>query len=306
MEHIDFGKKKKTFSRGFLIFLLGFLGLLGLSTGISWLLPDKMTGAPGKLALVEIKGVISDSTEIVRQLVKFRRDDDIRGIVLRINSPGGAVGPSQEIYDEVLRIRESGKMIFASLGSTAASGGYYIASPAHRVFANPGTLTGSIGVIMAFSNIEELMGKIGLRPEVVKSGEFKDSGSPLRPMTSKERKLLQGVVDDVHQQFVEAVARGRNLPIEEVKKVADGRIFTGRQAHRLKLVDQLGGLQETIDNLAEKVSIPGIPKIIKERERLSFLDFLLQNSIYQYVKKSMISRAFPTLQYLWPLGYQSF
>ena len=306
MEHIDFGKKKKTFSRGFLIFLLGFLGLLGLSTGISWLLPDKMTGAPGKLALVEIKGVISDSTEIVRQLVKFRRDDDIRGIVLRINSPGGAVGPSQEIYDEVLRIRESDKMIFASLGSTAASGGYYVASPAHRVFANPGTLTGSIGVIMAFSNIEELMGKIGLRPEVVKSGEFKDSGSPLRPMTSKERKLLQGVVDDVHQQFVEAVARGRNLPIEEVKKVADGRIFTGRQAHRLKLVDQLGGLQETIDNLAEKVSIPGIPKIIKERERPSFLDFLLQNSIYQYVKKSMISRAFPPLQYLWPLGYQSF
>ncbi len=306
MEPVKPDKKKKSFNRALLIFALGVGGLIVLMTSLTSILPETWTGAGQKLALVEVNGIIGDSKEIVRQLSKYRKDKSVRGIILRINSPGGAVAPSQEIYDEVVKIRESEKLIYASMGNTAASGGYYIASPAHRIFANPGTLTGSIGVIMAFSNIEELMGKIGLRPEIIKAGEMKDAGSPVRPMSPKERKLLQGVVDDVHQQFIEAVAKGRNMDIQDVQKVADGRIFTGRQAYHLNLVDELGSLQDTIDQLAEKVGIPGEPKIIQEKEPVSFLDLLLKSSNFQYFNKSLPPPSFPSLQYILPLGFSQF
>src|SRR3989338_536104 len=182
-----------------------------------------------KLALVRIEGVITESEDIVRQIKKYREDAAINGIVLRIDSPGGAVGPSQEIYKEVLRTTE-GKKVVASMGGLAASGGYYIACAANKIFANPGTITGSIGVIMAFSNFEELMKKLGLKTIVIKSGKFKDTGSPVRELTGDEKKILQGVSDDIHGQFIEAVAKGRNLKIESVRELADGRIFSGRQA----------------------------------------------------------------------------
>lgn len=292
---------RRSFGRTLILFLIGVGILLGVSTGILSLLPDEVTARNNRIALVEVRGMITDSREVVRQLLEYKDDQNVRGIILRIDSPGGAVAPSQEIYSAVLKVRKSQKKIFASLGSVAASGGYYIASPADYIFANPGTLTGSIGVIMAFSNVQELIGKIGIRPEIIKSGKFKDAGSPVRPISKEERKLLQNLVDDVHQQFIQDVAQGRNLPVGTVKSLADGRIFTGRQALEMKMVDQLGGLQDTIDLLAEQAGIQGRPKIIQEEKSLRFLDWLLQASIARKITESLDPSSFSPLQYLWKI-----
>ncbi len=297
MEPVNVGRKKRSFGRTLLIFLLGVLVLILLSVGLPSLLPDRMVTANNQIALVEVSGMILDSRDIVRQLTQYSRDASIQGIILRVDSPGGSVGPSQEIYDAVRKIQESDKKIYASLGSVAASGGYYIASPTDRIFANPGTLTGSIGVIMAFSNIQKLIDKLGIRPEVIKSGEFKDAGSPVRPMTPEERNLLQTVVDDVHAQFIEAVARGRELPAEEVEKLATGRLFTGRQALDMKMIDQLGGLQDAVDRLAEDVGIVGRPQLVQERRSVGFVEWLLQGSLQEHLPQSV--GPVPTLQYLW-------
>lgn len=269
---------------------------------ISSFFSDGVIESDNQIAVVEVEGMISHSRDIVRQLRKFQRDSNVKGIILRINSPGGAVGPSQEIYNAIVKIREDGKKkIFASLATVAASGGYYIASAADTIFANPGTLTGSIGVIMAFSNIQDLIAKIGVKPEVIKSGEFKDAGSPVRSISVKERKLLQDLVDDVHQQFVEDVAKGRNLPEDEVKRLADGRVFTGRQALKLKMVDQLGGLQDVIDLLAAQAKIDGPPQIVQEEKEVPFLDWLLQSSLKKSLEQTLSSHAFPAPQFLWTL-----
>ena len=293
MEMVGSEKKKSPLAKRLLFLALILLALVGISSITSeWV----QQGTKNRIGIVEITGLITDSQYIINQVKKFRQDKRIRGIILRIDSPGGAVGPSQEIYDEVLKTRESGKTIYASMGALAASGGYYIASAAEKIFANPGTLTGSIGVIMAFSNAKGLMEKIGLQPEIVKAGEYKDIGSPARAMTQKERNLLQSVVTDVHQQFIEAVASGRDISVAEVTKIADGRILTGRQAYSLNLVDQIGGLQVSIDQLAHKVGIIGSPKIIKETPRVGFLDWVLKSTVNQ----SLINRSsIPSLQYTW-------
>ena len=291
MEMVGSEKKKSPLAKRLLFLALILLALVGISSITSeWV----QQGTKNRIGIVDITGLITDSQYITNQVKKFRQDKRIRGIILRIDSPGGAVGPSQEIYDEVLKTRESGKTIYASMGALAASGGYYIASAAEKIFANPGTLTGSIGVIMAFSNAKGLMEKIGLQPEIVKAGEYKDIGSPARAMTQKERNLLQSVVTDVHQQFIEAVASGRDISVAEVTKIADGRILTGRQAYSLNLVDQIGGLQVSIDQLAHKVGIIGSPKIIKETPRVGFLDWVLKSTVNQ----SLITRSsIPSLQY---------
>jgi len=293
---VDSGEKKPTLIRKLLLLVLVLLALVGISSISSEWIEEQ--GAENRIGVVGITGLISDSQHIVYQVKKFSQDKRIRGIVLRIDSPGGSVGPSQEIYDEILKARKSGKIIYASMGTLAASGGYYIASAAEKIFANPGTLTGSIGVIMAFSNAKRLMEKIGLQPEVIKAGEYKDIGSPARAMTKKEKSLLQSVVSDVHQQFIEAVAIGRGISIEEVTKIADGRILTGRQAHSLNLVDQMGGLQVSIEQLAKKVGIIGIPKIIKEKPRVGLLERILKAAINQPL---MDNSSIPSLQYTWHL-----
>ena len=293
---VDSGEKKPTLIRKLLLLVLVLLALVGISSISSEWIEEQ--GAENRIGVVGITGLISDSQHIVYQVKKFSQDKRIRGIVLRIDSPGGSVGPSQEIYDEILKARKSGKIIYASMGTLAASGGYYIASAAEKIFANPGTLTGSIGVIMAFSNAKRLMEKIGLQPEVIKAGEYKDIGSPARAMTKKEKSLLQSVVSDVHQQFIEAVAIGRDISIEEVTKIADGRILTGRQAHSLNLVDQMGGLQVSIEQLAKKVGIIGIPKIIKEKPRIDLLERILKAAINQPL---MDNSSIPSLQYTWHL-----
>jgi len=296
MELVGSERKKSPLAKKLLFLALILLALVGISSITSgWV----QQGTKNRIGIVDITGLISDSQYIVNQVKKFRQDKRIRGIILRIDSPGGAVGPSQEIYSEVLKTRESGKTIYASMGALAASVGYYIASAAEKIFANPGTLTGSIGVIMVFSNAKGLMEKIGLQPEIIKAGEYKDIGSPARAMTQKERNLLQNVVTDVHQQFIEAVASGREVSVAEVTKIADGRILTGRQAYSLNLVDQLGGLQDSIDQLAHKVGIIGSPKIIKETRRVGFLDWVLKSTVNQ----SLINRpSIPSLQYTWHLN----
>ena len=293
-------KKNSSFVRRLFFLVLILFALIGILSLASEWIPEQR--AQNRIGVIDVTGIISGSQHIVNQVKKFRQDKRIRGIVLRIDSPGGSVGPSQEIYDEVLKTRESGKTIYASLGAMAASGGYYIASAAEKIFANPGTLTGSIGVIMAFTNAKGLMEKIGLQPKIIKAGKYKDIGSPARDMTKKERNLLQSVVDDVHQQFIEAIASGRGISIEEVTTIADGRIFTGRQAHALNLVDELGGLQATIDQLSDKVGIIGEPKIVNEKPRLGFLDWVLKATINQ---PFMNQASIPSLQYTWPLnGWQ--
>lgn len=253
--------------------------------------------ARDKLALVRIEGVITESDDIVRQIKKYREDSSIKGIVLRIDSPGGAVGPSQEIYKEVLKTTE-GKKVVASMGGLAASGGYYIASAANRIFANPGTITGSIGVIMAFSNFEELMKKLGLKTTVIKSGKFKDVGSPVRELTEEERKILQNVSDDIHGQFIEAVAKGRNLKIESVKELADGRIFSGRQAKESGLIDELGTLEDAISYATKLAGIKEKAKIVQERKEKNLLLRLFKEDFSSFIP-SPLNTKFLGAQYIW-------
>ena len=266
---------------------------------MSGLMQDKLKNSKSEIALVHVNGILMDSSGIVRKLSKYRRESKIKAIIVRIDSPGGAVGPAQEIHDEINRIKESQKIVYASLGSVAASGGYYIACAADYVLANPGTLTGSIGAIMAFNNVEELAKKIGVRPAVIKSGTFKDSGSPLRSLEPKERKLLQNVVDDVHQQFVKAVSLGRKLPEEKVKQFADGRVMTGKQALDFKLIDEFGGLEKTIELLGKKIGVDGYPSVLEEKEKVPFMDWLMQSFVSKNLTQSVLPATGLRLQYLW-------
>ncbi len=239
------------------------------------LFPDLDLSSEDRVALVRIEGVILDSQATVTDLKRFAENPAVKAIVLRIDSPGGGVVPSQEIYDAVQRVRSKhNKAVIASMGTVAASGGYYIAAATDRILANPGTLTGSIGVIMETANVEGLLKKIGVEGVVIKSGKFKDVGSPLRKMSDEEQALLQSVMDDVHRQFIDAVAEGRSLEVGAVQALADGRIFTGRQAKEAKLVDELGNLEDAIQLAADLAGIEGEPRVVEPRRRFSLREFL--------------------------------
>jgi protease-4 len=250
-------------------------GIMGTVILMNLFFPDIDLSTEDRIALIRIEGVIVDSQATVGELKKFGENPSIKAIVLRIDTPGGGVVPSQEIYDAVKRVRnKSNKAVIASMGSVAASGGYYIAAATDRIVANPGTLTGSIGVIMETANLEGLLQKIGVEGVIIKSGKYKDVGSPLRKMSAEERGLLQAVMDDVHKQFIEAVAEGRSLELRAAQVLADGRIFTGRQAKEAKLVDELGDLEDAIQLAAEVVGIEGEPKVVEPRRRFSFRELL--------------------------------
>jgi protease-4 len=254
----------------------GFLiaALVGLSALVSLMLDSAWFGGEG-VAVVRIEGVILDSRDAIEELRKHRGNPNIKAIVLRIDSPGGGVVASQEIYSEVLKARTEGKVkVVTSMGNLTASGGYYIAAATDRIVANPGTVTGSIGVIMELANVQGLMEKVGVQSVVIKSGKHKDLASPFRTMSAADRALLQGVLDDVHDQFIQAVAAGRALKVDQVRNLADGRIFTGRQARTAKLVDDLGDLQDAI-KLAGKIGgIVGEPRVVETRKRFSLRDLL--------------------------------
>jgi protease IV len=226
-----------------------------------------------RVGLVEIVGDIESSESVVDQLEHMRLDSSVRAVVLRLDSPGGGVAASQEIYEAVRKVRDEGKPVIASMGGVAASGAYYIACAADSIVSNPGTLTGSIGVIMSFPNTEELFKKVGVRFEVVKTGKFKDIGSLSRPMTPDEKALLQGVLSNVYQQFVNAISDGRDMEKSDILPYADGRIFSGDQARDLGFVDRLGDLNDAIQLAGTMAGIKGRPVVVrKERRRVSVLD----------------------------------
>jgi protease-4 len=235
------------------------------------LLPEGRTGSLSlgkKIGLIEVTGTIIEPTEYVEQIVKFGKDSSIRALLVRVESPGGGVAASQEIYEALREVRDSGTPVVVSMGGIAASGGYYVACGADSIVANPGTLTGSIGVIMNFPMAEELMRKIGLEWEVLKTGEYKDIGSFSRPMTERERNLLEGILSDVYDQFVAVVSRERGIDREDVEKIADGSIFTGRQALELGLIDRIGGMRDALYMAAEMGGISGEPTVVKPRKDL--------------------------------------
>jgi len=255
------------------------LWALGIGMGVLFLMnlffPDLDISMEDRVGVIRIEGVILDSQSTIGELKRFGENPSVKAIVLRIDSPGGGVVPSQEIHDAVQRVRnKNNKAVIASMGSVAASGGYYIAVATDRIMANSGTLTGSIGVIMEMANVEGLLKKIGVEGVVIKSGRFKDVGSPLRKMSDEEHELLQSVMDDVHRQFIEAVAAGRGLDVTVVQALADGRIFTGRQAKDSKLVDELGDLEAAIQLAADVAGIEGVPKVIEPRRRFSFRELI--------------------------------
>ncbi len=254
-----------------------------------------------KVALVRLEGLLVSAEHVVEELNEYAEEDSIKAIVIRIDSHGGGVVVSQEIYNAVKNAKKEGKKIVASMGTVAASGGYYVAAAADRIVANPGTLTGSIGVKMEFANIEKLLEKIGVRGMVVKAGEYKDMGSPFRDMTDQEKKLLQGVIDDVHSQFIEAVVEGRGLPAENVRAIADGRIFTGRQALSLKLVDQMGDLAESIQVAGVLAGIKGKPTVVEKKKKIPFLEYLREESASWIadVVTNGINRSSVSFQYLY-------
>lgn len=250
-----------------------------------------------KIGVIPIRGTITSAQPTLSEIVRFRKDRRIKAIIVRINSPGGAVGPSQEIYEELKRTRRS-KPVIASMGSVAASGGFYIASAADKIVANPGTITGSIGVIMEFVRFEQLLKKIGVSIDVLKSGEYKDIGYPQRELTARDRKILQGVISDIQQQFVAAVASGRHLAKEKVLAIADGRIFSGEKAKELGLVDFLGNFEDAVALAKKMTGITGqVTLVYPKRRGISIWDLLFDAASKSLLK--YIPRTESRVEYSW-------
>jgi protease-4 len=274
------------------IILIGLTGISVMEEGAS------LYSIGQKVAIIEIYGTINSSNDVIRQLKKYSKDSSIPAIVLDIDSPGGAVVPSQEIYEEVLKAKKAGKKVVASMRSLGASGGYYIACSADTIVANPGTLTGSIGVIFEFPMVQELFKKIGVKFEVVKRGELKEVGTSFRPMTQKERDLLQSVIDDTYNQFVDAVKDGRGMDREKVLELADGRVYTGKQAKELGLVDELGDIEDAIKIAGKMGDIEGVPRTIRERPKKVSLFDILGSTFKAVTDIRSNENLLPKLQYI--------
>jgi protease-4 len=283
--------------------IFGFLTLTLFSLFFSE--PEDETVSTGgeKIALVELTEPIISSEDIVRQIKKYRENRSVKAIVFRVESPGGGVAASQEIYEEVRKTRESGKPIVVSMGAVAASGGYYVSCGATRIVANPGTLTGSIGVIFQFLHVNELMKKLGIDETTFKSGKLKDAGSPFRNVTPEEKKYFQSLIADVYDQFVEVVARERKLDIGYVKKFADGRVFTGRQAVKYGFVDTLGTLEDAIAIAATLADIPGKPRVVKEYRRRSLFERLFGDAATDVARLRDEIMHQPVVQYRFTTPY---
>lgn len=237
----------------------------------------KLVSKGDKIGVIQLVGPITSSYKVVKQLKQYEENRSVKAIILRIESPGGGVVASQEIYNKVKDIRDKGKPVVVSMGSVAASGGYYIACGGDTIMANPGTATGSIGVIAEFFTWRELFEKIGIEFDVIKSGRYKDTGSPHRNLTPGDRQYLQGLVDNIHQQFIEVVAKERNLSINKVHRLADGRVFTGMQAREVGLVDLIGDYQDAIKLAAQLGGIEGEPNIVQEKKRrFSFFNLFIR------------------------------
>jgi protease-4 len=229
-----------------------------------------------RIQVVDIEGVLVDSRPIIEQLKRYEDSESVPAILLNVDSPGGGVAASQEIYTEIKRLREKkNKIIVAYMSSVGASGAYYVSAPADKIIANPGTIVGSIGVIAEWVNYEELYKWAKLKDVTFKTGEFKDTGSPTRPLTDREKAYFQGLIDEMYVDFVDAVAMGRKMDVEAVRAVADGRVFTGRDAKEKKLIDEIGNFQDAVDLTASLANITGKPSLLRSvRERVTLLDLL--------------------------------
>jgi protease-4 len=235
-----------------------------------------------KIGLVEVTGVILASEPSIKQLRQFREDNAIAGVILRIDSPGGASAPSQEIFKEVIKFRDVNKPLVVSVGNMAASGGYYIASPAMKIFANPSSITGSIGAIVEFPQYYKLLDKIGVSLKVIKAGNFKDVGSPQREMTQQERQLMQSIVDDIHEQFIKDVCKARSLKEDSLLPIADGRILTGEQALKAKLIDTLGSYEDALAYLKTYCGVPLKTAVVEKKRREPFLRTLIFGELAEH------------------------
>src|SRR5436853_6545361 len=254
-----------------------------------------------RIQVVDVEGELIQSRSILEQLKRYEDSNSVKAILLNIDSPGGGVAVSQEIYTEIKRLRDKkDKVVIAYLSSTGASGAYYVACAANKIVANPGTIVGSIGVIAEWVNYADLMQWAKLKDIVFKTGEFKDTGSPTRALTDNERKYFQGLIDDMYVQFLEAVASGRKLDLQEVRSLADGRVFTGRNAKERKLVDEIGNFQDAVDVTAKLAGISGKPRLIRlTRQRVTLLD-VLTTDLSRFVPfngQSMKSQI--KFQYIW-------
>lgn len=258
---------------------------------------DVVSGTNGTIALIELKEPIVSSENTVRLFKKYRQNSAVKAIVFRVESPGGGVAASQEIYEEVKKTRDGGKPVVVSMGAMAASGGYYVSCGANKIVANPGTITGSIGVISQFIHFNQLLDKIGVSSTTIKSGKLKDAGSPMRAATEEDKKYFQEMIDDVYGQFVGVVARERKLPVDEVKKLADGRVYTGKRAYELGLIDTLGTYEDAIVIAGALANIKGTPATIREKKKEKLSDILFGNVKNEVVglKNELLNN--PLLQY---------
>ena len=294
-------KSTKWFLGILAVFLIVFCGVALLVYLFSRLTVERtevVTGGAGdRIAAVELEGEIMTSDDIVRQMKKYREDRSIKGVILRVNSPGGAVVPSQEMYEEVKKTRDAGKPVVVSMGSIAASGGYYVSCGASKIVANPGTLTGSIGVVGQFLQLQDALGKLGIGVKTIKTGRLKDAGSATREMTDVDQQYFQSLMDDVHQQFVRVVEIERKLPHERVVAMADGKVFTGIKALALGLVDTLGTYEDAVRYAADLAGITGEPTVVRERKRQSVWDVVFGDAAesVSHVKQRLLE--YPVLSY---------
>ena len=287
--------------RGLITIVVIFLGLFALFFGFSMIILASTGGLDAQgdesqIGVIEITGPIMDSKKPVEQLRKLVKDDKIKGLVIRVDSPGGAVAPSQEIYDAVKKAKEK-KPLVVSMGSTAASGGYYIACGSDMIFANAGTVTGSIGVITQLFQVNKLLELAQVEVNTIKTGPYKDAGSPFKPFAEQDERYFRDLITDIYDQFVDDVAACRKLERAAVLEVADGRVFTGRQALKLKLVDKLGTFQDAVDHVAKEAKLKGDPKLVyPAKEDLSLLNQLLKTNMQGLVQEAK-SSATPTVEY---------
>ena len=282
----------------FLFFILCLAALASMFTNTG---SSRVSRSSNLIASLEIKGTISDSKGFIEDLKEYGNRSNVKSVIIRIDSPGGGVAASQEIYEAIKKFRaESDKKVVVSMASTAASGGYYIACAADTIFANPGTITGSIGVIAQWYDYSDLLRWAKMQSVVIKSGDLKDSGSGFRPMTDEEKVYFQSLIDDMYGQFVSAVSESRDIPEEDVRRLADGRAFTGREAKEKRLVDELGTFQDAVEAAAKMGGISGEPKLLTPvKKRFSALDLLLGNAESIFPLSSGGSESHIRFEYLW-------
>jgi protease-4 len=281
-----------------IIFFLMIFSVIGMFKGIPSDIPSISSSTTG-IGVIEIKNIISDVEPVLKNLREFRNKDNIKAVIIRIDSPGGAVGASQELYEEIKRL-DRVKPVVASLVNVAASGGYYTAIGARKIVSNPGTITGSIGVIMKLPNLEKLFEKVGVKETVLKSGDMKDITSISRQMTEEEKRVMELSLKDVHEQFIQAVSESRKINIEDVRKLADGRIYTGKQALELKMIDELGNFSVAIDRAAEYAGLKGKPELIYPSKEEFFISKYLAEGATKAFYSLFEKESLPVNLYLLP------